>query len=385
MHRFRHCLFAFLGACTAAIAAAPAHSETLEFEGATWELGDSEDSEARIEEFLGRKALYLSHNQAWLEGEDLRDVVIEYDYAATHPSGFMGVDFRADPEGGNLERFYTRHHQSGQPDATQYMVMINGLSTWQLHAGPNEAVATDLPAREWIRVRIVAIGDKADIFVGDMSKPLIHVPDLRYDEGNGRVSLYAADRFWVKGTGTYFSNVSIRPATSSDTIIGTPAETAPAPAGLLTEFAVSEPFPETEMEDRYSLEGLDALNGDWVTLPVENDGVANLARTTPITDGNDTVLVRFTVTAEAATHRTLNFGYSDRVRLFVDGDLVYSGNSGWRSRDHRFLGTVALADSIALDLKAGETEIVAAVSESFGGWGFKAQLEDQNGLTVSVD
>jgi hypothetical protein len=72
----------------------------------------------------------------------------------------------------------------------------------------------------------------------------------------------------------------------------------------------------------------------------------------------------------------LSFGYSDRVRLFVDGKLVYSGNAQWRARDHRFLGTVALVDQIALHLAPGKTEIVAAVSESFGGWGFKAALSE---------
>ncbi|GJL93675.1 MAG: hypothetical protein DHS20C05_00800 [Hyphococcus sp.] len=362
---------------------APAHAETLKFEGKKWVINEYEGSAARVENFLGRKALFLQQTVALLEGDNLRDVVIEYEYASTHPSGFIGVNFRADLEASNLEQFYTRPHQSGHPDATQYMVMINGSATWQLHAGPNDAVATDLPSREWIKVRIVAIGDRADIFVGDMTKPLMHVPDLRHDGGEGRFSLYASDRPWMTETGAYFSNITVRPATKNDAIIGEPNESDPTPEGLLTQFEVSKPFAEKTLANKYSLDGLDVLSDKWTLLAVENDGVANLARTTPLKPEANTVLVKFRVASEEDTNRLLKFGYSDRIHLFVDGALVYAGNAQWRARDHRFLGTIALADSVALNLKAGETEIVAAISESFGGWGFKAQLQDQDGLEIS--
>ncbi|MEM9571731.1 MAG: hypothetical protein AAF996_09700 [Pseudomonadota bacterium] len=369
--------FMFAAAAIATLALAPASAEDLVLEGQTWSAQTNDGSAAQIESYLGRDALFLRRNVAVLDGVELGDMVIEYDYASTHASGFIGVNFRADSETANLEQFYTRPHQSGQPDATQYMVMTNGSATWQLHAGPNEAVATELPPETWIKVRIVAIGDQADIFVGDMTAPLIHVPDLRSVSQSGKVALYASDRPWMRETGAYFSNISIRAATSEDVIIGTPNETDPLPEGLIDSFDISAPFAETEIADAYQLPVLDVLNGPWTSLNVENDGVANISRTTAMQDGKNTALVRFTVSADENTTRMLSFGYSDRVRLFVNGKLVYSGNAQWRSRDHRFLGTVALVDQIALHLAPGETEIVAAVSESFGGWGFKAALSGE--------
>ena len=172
---------------TAMAIAAPAlaNAVELELDGQTWEASENDGSDARIESYMGREALYLKRNIAALHTEALGDMVIEYEYASTHQSGFIGVNFRANAETANLEQFYTRPHQTGQPDATQYMVMTNGSSTWQLHAGPNEAVAVDLPAETWIKVRIVAIGDQADIYVGDMSAPLIHVADLRSTSSSG--------------------------------------------------------------------------------------------------------------------------------------------------------------------------------------------------------
>jgi hypothetical protein len=92
------------------------------------------------------------------------------------------------------------------------------------------------------------------------------------------------------------------------------------------------------------------------------------------------VLVRLKIIANEDTSRLFRFGYSDRVRIYVNGQQQFVGNAQWRSRDHRFLGTVGLHDGIPLHLKAGMNEIVAAVSESFGGWGFVGQIENRQGL-----
>lgn len=363
--------------------ASVAEAKTLQFEGSTWTAGDYEDSTARVEIFQGRKALFLQRNTAELDGSDLRDVVIEYEYASSHASGFIGVDFRMNDETASLEQFYTRPHQSGQPDATQYMVMINGVATWQLHAGPNDATATDLTVKEWIKVKIIAIGDRADVFVNDMETPLLHVPNLRYDGGKGKFAVYASDRSWRKDTGAYFSKISVRETTDEDKIVGIPKPVVPLPDGLISQFQVSVPFLEANIDNVFDLSELDSPPNEWQILDVEDNGVANLARTTPIADKKNTVLVRIKINSDKDIHRLLKFGYSDRIRLFVDGKLVFAGNAKWRSRDHRFLGTIALADSIAIHLDKGETEIIAAISESFGGWGFMASLDSREDLEVS--
>jgi hypothetical protein len=72
----------------------------------------------------------------------------------------------------------------------------------------------------------------------------------------------------------------------------------------------------------------------------------------------------------------LVFAYSDRVHVFVNGRLLFAGDSGFQSRDPSFLGVAALGpDAIYVDLRPGPNEIVLAVSEKFGGWGFAARLE----------
>jgi hypothetical protein len=79
----------------------------------------------------------------------------------------------------------------------------------------------------------------------------------------------------------------------------------------------------------------------------------------------------------------MRFGYSDRVRVFLNGRLVYAGNDSFATRDPNFLGTVGLFSELALPLRSGANELWFAVSETFGGWAITADLPDRTGVRVS--
>ena len=63
-------------------------------------------------------------------------------------------------------------------------------------------------------------------------------------------------------------------------------------------------------------------------------------------------------------------------------ELVYAANNGWQSRDWDFYGRIGLFDTAGLALREGENELIAVVSETFGGWGFMADLPDRSGLSI---
>ena len=44
--------------------------------------------------------------------------------------------------------------------------------------------------------------------------------------------------------------------------------------------------------------------------------------------------------AEGAVSRLLQLGFSDRVRVYLNGELQYAGGNEYRSRDYRYLGTI---------------------------------------------
>lgn len=366
-----------LGMNTARAQTEPKTSE-IEFAGENWKL--EEYGEAGEKAFLGRQAMFLERAQLTLLGRDFSEGVIEFDLAAEQASGFVGVNFRDDANG-NGEQFYVRFHQSGRPDSTQYLAQLNGLASWQLHAGPNDATAVELGTNQWIPIRIVVENDKADIFVRDMINPALHIAHLRTDNDEGNVTFYAFERPNMI-TGAYFSQILVRPLNAGEGVKGEPREEPKVPDTVVKTWQVSSPFSESLLADHFILDQslLDSVT--WRDAKVEDNGVLNIARYTQIAPEQQTVLVRINVNSQTPTTRQMDFGYSDRVRVYVNGSQQFYGNSQWRSRDHRFLGTVGLHDAVILHLDAGDNEIIAAVSESFGGWGFLGQLNNREGLVI---
>jgi hypothetical protein len=355
-----------------------ASSTDLEFENRDWLMETVGTGETRI--YLGREAVFLERAQITLKDSLFSEGVIEFDLAAEQASGFVGLSFRADKEG-NGEQFYVRFHQSGHPDSTQYLAKMNGLASWQLHAGPNDATAIELGTGQWIPIRIVVEKDAADIFVRDMNTPLLHIPELRSDKDTGTVTFYAFDRPEMN-VGAYFSNLEIRPLAAGEHVNGSPREEAEVAATVIRKWQISSPISESALENQFQFPGIDPQTLGWRTAVVERDGVLNIARYVRKTAEENTVLVRLNIKTDKDTSRLFRFGYSDRVRIYVNGEQQFFGNAQWRSRDHRFLGTIGLHDAVPLHLKAGSNEVIAAVSESFGGWGFIGQIENQTGLII---
>jgi hypothetical protein len=75
--------------------------------------------------------------------------------------------------------------------------------------------------------------------------------------------------------------------------------------------------------------------------------------------------------------KKLYIGYSDDVSVFLNGQILYRGRSAQSFRDPGFLGIVNPEnDTVYLPLKKGSNELVLAVSELGGGWGFICRLEE---------
>ena len=96
-----------------------------------------------------------------------------------------------------------------------------------------------------------------------------------------------------------------------------------------------------------------------------------------------TVLARATIVSPRDQTRRLEFGFSDRVRVYLNGRPLYGGADSYGSRDYRFLGSIGWFDAVYLPLETGPNELVLAVSEDFGfGWGIQARLDSLDGLTL---
>ena len=293
--------------------------------------------------------------------------------------GFGGLIWHASDDGSDGEYFYIRQHKSGMSDAGQYTPTRGGLTSWQIYTDGN-AIAPFAHTHEgWNHIKFVIADDKADIYYNGSPEPVMHVPDLATDRGSGAIG------FRTSGPSgkIRFSNLAIRPLAPGEGIIGSPAaDTRVAPEGAITRWRVSTHFPEALVEGALVLPAeLTSLETKAV-LDVESFGIVDISRGGLQERADDTALISNRIISDSARRVRMRFGYSDRVRLFLNGQLVFEGVAGWRARDQFFLGTIGFGDAVVLDLKEGENTLVAAVSETFGGWGFAGAIEDREGLSV---
>lgn len=346
---------------------APVFAAPIPVDSPRWQF---EGEEKKVVDFQGKRALYLFGMNAKLPDANFDTGVIEFDMAlpGTKPS-FPGVIFRGQDDG-NYEFFYLRPHQNGNPDANQYTPVINGTTGWQIYSGATYNGQMTYRLNQWFHVRMEIAEDSARIYV-DGDKPTIVVHDLKRERKPGFVV--------IKGSlgGAYFANINIEPGP----VEAAPAETPPnLPVGLVRTWAVSPPMAEADAFAAAAASRLKEIS--WTTLPVESNGIANLARVATRSDQAPTVLTRLSLKADRARSIAMRFGFSDRVQVYLNGTLLFSGDDAQGSRDYRFLGTVGLYDTMHLQLKQGKNDIVFAITEGGGGWAAHAAFPDMAGLTM---
>jgi hypothetical protein len=341
-----------------------------------WEL----QGRASVAEHQGRKAILLDSGAAILKDFEMGDGVIDVDTFTPASRGFFGIQFRIANGGADAEWVYLRQHKSGRPDAMQYTPVLNTGLNWQLYNGPGFTGALDIPRNEWFHMRLEVAGAQAKLYVKDMGKPALVVPDLKSGNRRGQLAL-------VVLTGeTYFAGFSVR--STPDATWARPSR--PTPPGTLTKWSLSPAFDaQSDDLERYPS---DRLANGWQDVEAEWPGLVaiNRYRESPhpvVSFANDfsrrldpqpgmkVVYARTRVDAERDEVRKLYLGYSDDVVVFLNRRILYHGRSPQNFRDPDFLGILgAENDAIFLPLRKGANELLLAVGELGGGWGFVCRL-----------
>jgi hypothetical protein len=353
-----------------AVAAFPATARAQQpFDPSAWTISGAE---WRVEPYRGRSALFLREGAAWLRGSRFRNGTIEFDIAFSEVSGFPGIAFRAATHA-DYELFYLRENLSGQPHATQYTPVLHGLYAWQIYAGPKWEATARWTYDRWMHVKVDVSGTRAELYVdGDRVQV---VPRLRGPEGEGEVGIVADPG------AARFTNFVVRPA-DAPVLTGTPpAVNDSTPPSIVRTWRVSAPFAESLLNGGADLTALPGPAA-WQTLAIEERGIANLARLAGASKDRNTVVAAVTITSDRARTVPVRFGFSDRVRVYLNGKMLYAGNDGFGTHDPDFLGIVGLFDELTLPLERGANELWFAVSETFGGWAITADLPDRDGITV---
>lgn len=348
---------------------------TIPFDSDKWEITASQ---SKIEEYLGQKSLLLKGGLAIIKDSEFTDGIIEYDVALEKERGFMGAVWRVQ-DLGNYEKFYMRSHQSGNPDANQYTPVFNEVAGWQLYHGEGYSAQVAYDFNQWIHVKIVVSGKNAEIYIQDMDQPVLFVNELKRDIKSGQIGLVAEDY-----APAHFANFSFI-ATSNQPLKATPKLLEEVPEGTILSWSISDSFDEKTLDNKFILSQNDKQNLTWNKLVTEGSGLANLARVQGVAPDKNTAFARININSEQEQVKQLSFGFSDRIKVYLNDKLLYAGQDSFRSRDYRFLGTIGYYDELYLPLKKGKNELWMAVSENkvLGGWGLQARLENMKGISIN--
>lgn len=332
------------------------------------------EAKTTTETFLGKECLVLQSGNLFTKNIDLRDGTIEYDISFAQQRGFPGLAFRVQ-DAQNFENFYLRPHQSGNPDATQYTPVFNGNAGWQLYHGEGFSKAIPFRFDQWHHIRIDLHGITAEIYIDDMQKPFIKVPELKRGWTGGNIGLIGA------GFPVRFANLQYTPKPG-----GAQPAAIPVPAngsgGLITQYQVSNQVDAKLFENRLQLDASIKSKLQWTTQRSESSGTINLGKFTKAGDSANAMVARVVIESETEQLKPISFGFSDFVTVYLNDKALYSGRDNFLSRDYRYLGTIGFFDTIVLPLRKGVNELWFVISEEFGGWGMKAKLDDMSGVRL---
>lgn len=332
-----------------------ADADFVDFESDRWTPVNAE-----VSQHLGRKCLA---GIAYLEDVEFDDGIIEVDIAANGTRSYPGVIFRKQSEG-NYERFYIRPHRAGlYPDALQYTPGFNGIDGWQLYNGPGYTSGANIPTDQWVHLKVEISGKQARVYLEDMEQPALVITDLKHGVSRGSIGV-----FGPRDGSSYFSNFRYE---IDDGLRFAPAPEIETPPGAMVEWKLSQPFEASRVDFECPPDEQLTAEIEWADVRSDPSGLVDIARYTGrSSQATDCVWAKTSIFSEEKRTMELLFGYSDAISIFLNGDIVFSGNSAYRQRDPSFLGIVGLNDAVYLPLNPGENELLLLIAEAFGGWGF---------------
>ena len=366
--------------CLIAVSTQVVHAQAISPDSSRWQL----EGQAKVTEYQHRKSLLLDGGAAILKDLQMRDGVIDVDVATPANRGFFGIQFRISDDDANGEWVYLRQHKSGLPDAIQYTPVLNTGLNWQIYNGPGFTAAVDIPKDVWFHLRVEVAGAQAKLYVTEMDKPALVMNDLKSGVQQGRIALY------VLTGATYFSNFEVHetPAVSWE------RHNPPMPPDTLSKWSLSPSYDALARNLERPLTRAEINTIRWQDVEAEPPGFIVLYRYREaphlrVSFANDfskrlepqpgmkVVYAKTTIESDRDQVKKLYLGYSDDVSVFLNGRILYRGRSAQYFRDPGFLGIMNPEnDAVYLPLTKGHNELILAVSEIGGGWGFICRLTD---------
>lgn len=345
---------------------------TRDFISSGWRL----PAGAAMVHFEGEESLFMEKGVALLTDTEMQDGTLEVDIADDNGRGFGGLVFHHNGKG-TYEEIYLRLHKSGQPDAVQYTPVFHHSFSWQLYADQQAAVS--FQPQSWTHLKVEVKGNSARVFLNHGPEPVLVVQDLKVqNQTSGSIGLMALG-------GAYFSNFQFTPASPTPAT----ATAAKAPNNAIMRWQVSPAFVDQSAPASLALPPQQIT---WETISADQTGLLNLAmhRQKQESDSfegntNDYVWLKLEVSSDQAQTKQLFFEYSNRAKVFLNGQPLFYGDNSFRAKGALFRGDIDKSlqtNALYLPLRKGKNTLLIAVSSIANGWGIMARWADTNGIQL---
>lgn len=337
---------------------------TIPMTSSNWEqLEGFKDTKYIFEEFEGRETLLLN-GKVTVKGHQFTNGIIEVDVYANEARSFAGIVFRK--QGGTMEEVYMRLHKSKQPDAVQYSAIYNHEINWQLYREYQAKVT--FKTKGWNTLRIEVNGTTAKIFINN--EKALTVNNLKTGFSDGQIGLWALYN-------NRFSNFRI---TNLDEVASANQPTKESNSSdIIKKWNVTQAFPYIEgtlNPEHFSKMAFKSLNTEAsgllpISKYIERTSVGNFEA-----NKEEYAVVSTTIVTNTNEVRQFFFDYSDKIFVYLNGKLIFSGNNAFRSKGVQYMGYVDIkANSLYLDLKKGENTLHCVVIDKANGWGIIGGLK----------
>ncbi len=331
----------------------------------------------RVERGTGPAEFHFTRGQITLKNQLLKDALVEFELYTSDERAFVYVDFRQQ-ENDEGETLYLRTHKSNAPDTLQYTPVYQGRSAWQLYHGKTGTASATLPAGQWNPVKVKFSGDHLSVWVGDMNQPVMDNIALTGNGKEGKLSFSGniPGKSQAQFSGA-FRNIKVTELTESPA--SDPLSTEDKT--FLDQFAVSAVFKGSKTAITQLPESV--ATHPWTQLPTLVNGRLEFLRHRAIPKDMRpwAVAAKTILYAETAQLCPIQLGFSDNLTLMLNEQLLAFADASYRYDIDRQEGLMHPDQlRVYLPLKAGENQLQAIVSDSFGGWGLSAYIDDCIGV-----
>ncbi|HKK75238.1 MAG TPA: family 16 glycoside hydrolase [Saprospiraceae bacterium] len=352
------CPFLFLFSIQMSIA--QASKVKIDMVESNWQVPE----DATFEQFDHRNTLVLNSGRATLKNLDFTNGTIEVDVFAHAKRSFAGITFRKQAE--NMEEVYMRMHKSSQVDAVQYTPIFNNESNWQLFREYQARVV--LKDTGWNTLRLEVYGREAEVFVND--EKVMSIDYLRTEQDAGEIGLFAL-------FSNRFSNFRVSRRDSIKEPLS--VDQKPVESSIIRQWAITGAslYREEEIDfegfskETYRKVETEASGLLPVSKYLKKPSAGNFEQNTEVFTVAST-----TVYASKEEIRLFSFDYSDKIMVYLNGQLIFKGNNAFRAKGVQYMGHMDInTNTLYLSLNQGVNKIHCVLIDQANGWGIMGKLK----------